>query len=177
MHCQGGQAPYRGPCSPLARLFTVGEFRGRMSQRIAAFEPSPEYRSVVDCLLDDADGFKVTVCERFDELLHALRQEPADLIIVSFADLPNPEPTLISLRQSVDTPILALVQGPEETKAALRCGADYDLPKPFDPEIFTVAVEAVLRRAANGVVSPSLLPSPDPRPVPDLQVYPHRPPV
>jgi two-component system response regulator MtrA len=145
-----------------------------MSQRIAAFEPSPEYRSVVDCLLDDADGFKVIVCERFDELLHALRQEPADLIIVSFADLPNPEPTLISLRQSVDTPILALVQGPEETKAALRCGADYDLPKPFDPEIFTVAVEAVLRRAANGVVSPSLLPSTDPVTVQDLKVYPDR---
>jgi two-component system KDP operon response regulator KdpE len=145
-----------------------------MSQRIVAFEPSVEYRNVVDCLLDDADGYHVTVCERFEEMLRLLAQDAADLIIVSFADLPDAEATLTSLRQSVDAPILALVQGPEETKAALRCGADYDLPKPFDPEIFTVAVEAVLRRASAGPSTPSLLPSSEPIVVQDLKVYPDR---
>jgi DNA-binding response OmpR family regulator len=65
------------------------------------------------------------------------------------------------------------VQSADETKAALRNGADYDLPKPFDPEVFKVAVEAVLRRGP-GATAPSLLPSPSPVAVQDLKVYPDR---
>jgi DNA-binding response OmpR family regulator len=149
--------------------------RVQMSQRIVAFEPSPEYRSVIDCLLDEGDGYQVSVYETYDQLVSSLRDEGADLIIVSFADLGDGEVALSMLRQVVDTPILAFVQSADETKAALRSGADYDLPKPFDPEVFKVAVEAVLRRAATAPSSPSsLLPSADPVTVQDLKVYPDR---
>jgi DNA-binding response OmpR family regulator len=78
------------------------------------------------------------------------------------------------LRQAVDTPILAFVQNGEETKAALRSGADYDLPKPFDPEVFKVAVEAVLRRSSATPTTPSLLPAADTIIVQDLKVFPDR---
>lgn len=144
-----------------------------MSQRIVAFEPSPEYRSIIDCLLDD-DSFQVSAHETYEELVATLRAGAADLIIVSFGDLGDGEAALSMLRQAVDTPILAFVQNSEETKAALRSGADYDLPKPFDPEVFKVAVEAVLRRAATGAGAPSLLPAPDPITVQDLKVFPDR---
>jgi DNA-binding response OmpR family regulator len=146
----------------------------QMSQRIIAFEPSPEYRSVVGCLLDEGDGYQVSICETYPQMLDFLSQGVADLVIVSFADLPDPEQSLSALRETVDTPILALVQSAEETKSALRCGADYDLPKPFDPEIFTVAVEAVLRRAATGPAAGSLLPPSESIMVQDLKIYPDR---
>ncbi|HEV7678515.1 MAG TPA: response regulator transcription factor [Candidatus Dormibacteraeota bacterium] len=145
-----------------------------MSQRIIAFDPSPEYRSVVSCLLDDSDGYQVSICDTYPQMLDILSEGLADLIIVSFADLPDPEHSLATLREKVDTPILAFVQSGEETKAALRCGADYDLPKPFDPEVFTVAVEAVLRRGATGPTAASLLPPSDPIAVQDLKIYPDR---
>jgi DNA-binding response OmpR family regulator len=145
-----------------------------MSQRIIAFEPSAEYRSVVECLLEDGDGYQVDVHETYEQLLAGIRGNAPDLIIVSFSDLPEGELSLTNLRQAIDIPILAFVQSADETKAALRSGADYDLPKPFDPEVFMVAVEAVLRRAANTATVASLLPPPDPIVVQDLKVYPDR---
>jgi len=152
----------------------MGEFRASMIQRIVAFEPSPEYRSVVDCLLDAGNGYQVEISDTYDGLLELLRRADTDLVLVSFADLPDPEQTLAALRQSVDAPIMAFVQNAEETKAALRSGADYDLPKPFDPEVFTIAVEAVLRRGAPATNGSSLLPSADPVTIHDLKVYPDR---
>lgn len=145
-----------------------------MIQRIVAFEPSPEYRSVVDCLLDEGNGYQVQISDTYPGFLELLRQAETDLVLVSFADLPDPEPTLAALRQSVDAPIMAFVQDAEETKAALRSGADYDLPKPFDPEVFTIAVEAVLRRGGGNNASSSLLPSADPIAIHDLKVFPDR---
>ena len=145
-----------------------------MSQRSVAFEPSPEYRSVIDCLLDEGDGYQVGVHGTYDQMIAALREDVPDLIIVSFADLGDGEAVLSMLRQAVDTPILALVQSAEETKAALRSGADYDLPKPFDPEVFKVAVEAVLRRGGTPTATPSLLPASEPVVVQDLKVFPDR---
>jgi len=153
---------------------TDGRIAANMNQRIVAFEPSAEYRSVIDCLLDEGGGYQVHIAHTHDAFLGALKQAQADLIIVSFADLPEPEQSLAELRRAVDTPILAFVQNSDETKAALRSGADYDLPKPFDPEVFTVAVEAVLRRGGNAVSTPSLLPAADPVTVQDLKVYPDR---
>jgi two-component system response regulator MtrA len=146
-----------------------------MTQRVVAFDPSPEYRSIVDCLLEQGNGFQVDTTDSYDGLLAALNAGPTDLVLVSFADLPDAERTLETLRQTLDAPILALVQSGEETKAALRSGADYDLPKPFDPEVFTVAVEAVLRRAPSGNNgSSALLPATAPIAVHDLKVFPDR---
>jgi DNA-binding response OmpR family regulator len=145
-----------------------------MSQRVVAYEPSPEYRSIIDCLLDADDGYQVITHEDFHQLVAGLRSDAADLIIVSFSDLEDGESSLTSLRQAVDTPILAFVQSADETKSALRSGADYDLPKPFDPEVFKVAVEAVLRRGSGPPSTPSLLPARDPVSVQDLKVFPDR---
>jgi hypothetical protein len=39
-----------------------------MSQRIVAFEPSPEYRSIIDCLLEEGDGYQVSVHETYGQL-------------------------------------------------------------------------------------------------------------
>lgn len=154
----------------------MGELPRQMIQRIVAFEPSPEYRSVIDCLLDEqTDAFEVDCTETFEGFVQALHHGNApDLVLVSFADLPDGEQSLARLRQAVDAPILALVQDLEETKSALRSGADYDLPKPFDPEVFTVAVDAVLRRGSSAGTPSALLPESEPVVIHDLKVYPDR---
>jgi DNA-binding response OmpR family regulator len=90
--------------------------------------------------------------------------------MVSFADLPDGEAGIAELRRKVEAPIMVFVQGPDEAKAALRSGADYDLRKPFDPEIFVVAVEAVMRRAGGG--SGRTLPAHGPVLLDDLKVFP-----
>ena len=147
-----------------------------MIQRIIAFEPSPEYRSVIDCLLDEqTDGFQVDCTDTFEAFVQALHHgRTPDLVLVSFADLPDGEQNLARLRQALDAPILALVQDTEEPKAALRHGADFHLPKPFDPEVFTVAVEAVLRRGNTPGPQAALLPETEPIAIHDLKVYPDR---
>jgi DNA-binding response OmpR family regulator len=126
-----------------------------MPPRIIAYEPSPEYREVVGCLLEQADGFDLACCETAREFGEALAEKPPSLVLLSFADLPGGEDRLAELRRTTDAPIMALVQNADESKAALRSGADYDLPKPFDPEVFLIAVQAVMRRATGTLSSDS----------------------
>jgi two-component system alkaline phosphatase synthesis response regulator PhoP len=143
-----------------------------MPTRVVAFDPSPEYRSVVGCLLEQTDAYELVECETATELSAAIAEAPPGLVLVSFADLPGGEDGLAELRRSVDAPIVAFVQDRDETKRALRGGADYDLPKPFDPEIFMVAMEAVMRRTSNSPAT--LLPTAGPAFVDGLRVYPDR---
>lgn len=143
-----------------------------MPPRVVAYEPSPEYRGVVGCLLEQVNGFDLVSCETPGEFGEALAEKPASLVLLSFADLPGGEDRLAELRRSTDAPIMAFVHSPDESKAALRSGADYDLPKPFDPEVFLIAVEAVMRRTSRGN-------SPDPRAAElalndGLRIYPER---
>jgi DNA-binding response OmpR family regulator len=143
-----------------------------MPTRVVAFDPSPEYRSVVGCLLEQIDAYELALCESAEELAAAIAEAPPALVLVSFADLPGGEDGLAELRRTVDAPIMVFVEDRAQTKAALRSGADYDLPKPFDPEIFMVAIEAVMRRTGG---SPAiLLPTAGPTFVNGLKVYPDR---
>jgi DNA-binding response OmpR family regulator len=143
-----------------------------MAPRVVAFDTSPDYRAVLGCLLEASDGYDVSICETYDQLREALNGRPPSLVIVNFADIPEGEDGLTELRRGTEAPLMALVASPDETKAALRGGADYDLPKPFDPEIFAVAAEAVLRR--NTATPVALLANSVPLAVGDLKVYPER---
>jgi DNA-binding response OmpR family regulator len=125
-----------------------------MPFRVVAYEPSTEYREVVGCLLQQADGYDLVSCETFEELDEAIEAVPPDLVLLSFAAVPGGEDRLAKLRRTVDAPIMALVESPDESKAALRSGADYDLAKPFDPEVFLIAVEAVMRRSSRDAAAP-----------------------
>jgi two-component system KDP operon response regulator KdpE len=120
-----------------------------MAPRVVAYEPSPEYREVVGCLIEQADRYDLVSCETAEEFSRAIAQSTPGLVLLSFADLPGGEDRLADLRRTLDAPIMAFVQNAEESKAALRSGADYDLPKPFDPEVFLIAVEAVMRRSVE----------------------------
>lgn len=115
--------------------------------RLVALEPSPEYGAIIEALLDRGD-FVVELVGELHQLEASLRDGQRDLCIVSFAALPRGEGDLSRLRELTEMPMMALVADGDETKAALRAGADYDLAKPFDPEHFVAAVEAVLRRAS-----------------------------
>lgn len=145
-----------------------------MPVRVVGYDASADYRAIVSSLLEEEAGdFDVTLCDTYEHLLDEVRSAPVGLLLISFADLPKGEEDLVDLRRRVDAPIVAFVRSAQETKAALRSGADYDLPKPFDPEVFAVAVEAVLRRAAAQPVT-ALFPAAPPFFIADLKVYPDR---
>jgi DNA-binding response OmpR family regulator len=143
-----------------------------MAARIVAYDPSAEYRRVIGSLLEQDDAYDLASCETADQLAGAIAEAPPNLVMVSFADLPDGEDAIAELRRKVEAPIMVFVQSPDEAKAALRSGADYDLPKPFDPEIFVVAVEAVMRRA--GGASGRTIAGRGPLFIDDLKVFPDR---
>ena len=145
-----------------------------MPLRVIGLDSSTEYRATISSLLHaDGHDYDVVLCETHAELVTEAAAGHAGLLLLNYADLPRGEEDLVDLRRRVAAPIMAFVRNTEETKAALRSGADYDLPKPFDPEVFGVAVEAVLRRAAAAPVTAVLTVLP-PFVVSDLKVYPDR---
>jgi DNA-binding response OmpR family regulator len=121
--------------------------------RLVVLEPSPEYAAVMECLLDQPD-FELNVVEDAAALQSAVQREPVDICIVSYGALPGGEEDVRRLRGLTRAPILATVDDADETMSALSGGADYDLTKPFDPEHFLAAVQAVLRRG-NHTATPS----------------------
>ena len=142
--------------------------------RVAGFDSSAEYRAVISSLREaDGHDFDIVLCDTYAELVTEVVGDHTGLVLLNYADLPQGEEDLVDLRRRIEAPIMAFVSGTEQTKAALRSGADYDLPKPFDPEVFAVAVEAVLRRAAAPPVT-TILPVLPPFSVEDLKVYPDR---
>lgn len=146
-----------------------------MTRHILALDSSPEYRAVIGCLLQGGEDFSVVVCSDHDELTGHLEAAPPALLVVNAQDVPEGEDGFAALRRSLDVPILALVTSTEESKAALRGGADYDLPKPFDPEVFLVAVHTVLRRGSGtGPGEGGLLRSQEALQLGDLRVFPDR---
>lgn len=145
----------------------------RMLVRVVGYDTSAEYRGIVGSLLEAEGDYDVVLCETYEQLLEQVTDERVGLLVLNFPDLPHGEEDLVDLRRRLDTPIVAFVRDAEETKAALRSGADYDLPKPFDPEVFAVAVEAVLRRAAAPPVA-TVFPVAPPFVIADLKVYPDR---
>lgn len=157
---------------PARSRFPSGVRIPSVPSRVVAFEPSPEYRSLVGCLLEQDNAYELALCETPRQLAEALENGVPSLVMVSFADLPGREDGLADLRGRVDAPIMAFVQSPEETKEALRSGADYDLPKPFDPEVFLIAVEAVMRRSGGSQAGGPA--ATGPAAVHDLKLYPDR---
>ncbi len=145
-----------------------------MSRHVLALDSSPEYRGVIERLLETDDDFAVTVCAAYCELAAHLEATPPSLLVVNARDVHDGEDGFAVLRQRVDAPIMALVASPEESKAALRGGADYDVPKPFDPEVFLVAVHAVLRRSSPALAQDCLLRSQQPVVLGELRVLPDR---
>lgn len=142
--------------------------------RVVGFASSADYRLIVTGLREsDQHDYDVVLCDSYPDLLARATAGDCGLVLLDFDDLPRGEEDLVELRRRTEAPIMAFVGDPEQTKSALRSGADYDLPKPFDPAVFVVAVEAVLRRAAAPPVA-TILPVQPPFAVGDLKVYPDR---
>jgi DNA-binding response OmpR family regulator len=122
--------------------------------KLLALETSPDYAAVIEALLEKGD-FEVTLVADPAALRDSLQRGHVDVCIVSYPALPRPNADLRVLRGLTTAPILALVDDAESSKNALSNGADYDLAKPFDPEHFLAAVQAVLRRGESNPPPPS----------------------
>jgi two-component system KDP operon response regulator KdpE len=95
-------------------------------------------------------GYGVTVARTGREALDTFERERPDLVILDLG-LPDMDGSTVCrrVRERADTPIVVLsVRGAEKDKvAALDCGADDYVTKPFGPEELMARVRAALRRS------------------------------
>lgn len=95
-------------------------------------------------------GYAVTVAGTGRDALAAFERERPDLVILDLG-LPDMDGGAVcrSVRERAETPILVLsARGAETDKvAALDCGADDYVTKPFGPEELLARVRAALRRS------------------------------
>jgi len=102
-------------------------------------------------------GYGVTVACTGREALDTFERERPDLVILDLG-LPDMDGGAVCrrVRERADTPILVLsVRGTEKDKvAALDCGADDYVTKPFGPEELMARVRAALRRSSSREAMP-----------------------
>ena len=108
----------------------------------------------------EAENFRVVTAADGREALYSARQEKPDLILL---DIMMPEMSgyefLKAYRKERETPIILLTAKLDETDKVLglELGADDYVTKPFGMKELVARINAVLRRAGNGVVNADVL--------------------
>lgn len=143
-------------------MITIDSFRDFELEEVSnvkllVIENDTDYVTILQALL--AENFKLTSFAKAEDALTKLQADNFDLIILSSAlnDLKDGSNLIDRLRQVTLTPIIALVEIPDEEKDASLVleGADYALQKPFTPRRLRAAITAVLRRSEVGASVPS----------------------
>jgi DNA-binding response OmpR family regulator len=91
------------------------------------------------------DGWTVHSCSTVAEVVEVAAGGDLDVIVLSYADVPQPEIGLPRLVMAVDAPVVVLAEGQEALKSALLQGAALAVGKPFDPELLLLSIRALLR--------------------------------
>ena len=122
-----------------------------METRILVVDDDPSMRSFVRRNLE-ARNYQVLVSANGIEALATLRHETVDLVILDIM-MPHLDgyETCRRLRQFSDVPVVVLTAMSDERDivAALDCGADDCLTKPFGIEELLARLRSVLRRSAR----------------------------
>jgi two-component system response regulator MtrA len=91
-------------------------------------------------------GWTSDCCGDYPEMLDAVERGQADLLIIDHDSLPAPEEELSRLYQLAAGPIVVLCRSDESLMSSLRAGATLVVRRPFDPELMSLAIEAMLDR-------------------------------
>lgn len=118
--------------------------------QVLVVEDEPEIRELVSLLLL-RQGHKVQQCGSALEALESLKKDNFDLMVLDWM-LPNMSGVelLRSLGQRASgPPVLMLTAKAEPTDIVqgLEAGADDYITKPFEPNVFTARIKALLRRS------------------------------
>lgn len=129
-----------------------------MKPRVLIVEDDPGIRLGLQELLA-SEGFETSVCPRGDRVLETVQREATALILLDVM-LPriNGFEVCRLLRQAgIRTPILMLTaKGQEMDKViGLEAGADDYVTKPFGVRELLARIQALLRRTANNIPTPS----------------------
>ena len=110
-------------------------------------------KKIADVLTDylENDGHTVTVIDRGDRVIPAVRESPPDLMLLDIM-LPGMDGLSVcrALRKFSDLPVIMLTAKVEEADRlmGLELGSDDYICKPFSPREVVARVRAVLRRTA-----------------------------
>ena len=129
-----------------------------MKPRVLIIEDDPSIRLGLQELLG-SEGFETSVCLRGDRALETVQREAPGLILldVMLPKINGFEVCRILRQAGIRTPILMLTaKGQEMDKViGLDSGADDYVTKPFGVRELLARIQALLRRAANGVPTQS----------------------
>jgi DNA-binding response OmpR family regulator len=93
------------------------------------------------------EGWTARSHASFTELFASVETTGADVVVISYSDVPHSRQAFGRLLGIFAGPLVVLVDDESELKSALRAGATLALRKPFDPEHLVLAIHAVLGRA------------------------------
>jgi two-component system, OmpR family, phosphate regulon response regulator PhoB len=128
---------------------TAGSASNRRETRVLVVDDDPEVRMLITDLLGD-EGFKCEATDSADAALTALREHPADVVLL---DVTMPTMSGLDLmseiRKHSEVPIIFVTgKGAETDKVlGLRMGADDYVTKPFSQAELIARIHSVLRRA------------------------------
>lgn len=91
------------------------------------------------------DGWTVHSCSTIAEVVEVAAGGELDVVVLSYADVPQPETGLPRLVMAVEAPVVVLAEGQEALKSALRQGAALAVARPFDHEVLLLSIRALLR--------------------------------
>jgi len=128
----------------------------RPAPSVLVIDDEPQIRRLLRVVLE-GDGYKVFDAENGQLGLHEAAHRRPDLVIL---DLGLPDigglDVLKRLREWSTTPVLVLSvrEQPDEKIAALDCGADDYVTKPFEAGELLARLRALQRRAQSGTEAP-----------------------
>jgi two-component system phosphate regulon response regulator PhoB len=124
---------------------------------VLVVEDEADIRELVSYNLTKA-GYEVTAVVTGEEGLASLKSDPPDLVVLDLM-LPGMDGLSVCSRLKKDSktstiPIVMLTAKGEESDIVrgLNLGADDYITKPFSPRVLIARVQAVLRRASEGLV-------------------------
>jgi DNA-binding response OmpR family regulator len=110
----------------------------------ALLESSPVSRAGLRAVTAH-DGWTVHSCGTVADVVEVAAGGDLDVVVLSYADVPQPEVGLPRLVAAIDVPVVVLAEGQEALKSALRQGAALAVGRPFDPELLLLSIRALLR--------------------------------
>jgi two-component system, OmpR family, phosphate regulon response regulator PhoB len=128
---------------------TSGSSGARRETRVLVVDDDPDVRTLITDLLGD-EGFNCESAGTADEALAALREHPADVVLL---DVTMPSMSGLDLmseiRKHSEVPIIFVTGKGGETDRVLglRMGADDYVVKPFSSAELVARIHSVLRRA------------------------------
>ena len=121
----------------------------KKKQCILVVDDHPKVRKFVEIDLK-LRGFKVICASCGEEALELVKSDKPDIVLLDVV-MPgmNGFEVIKALRAFTQLPIITFSASPVNRESAIRLGANYFMPKPFDPGLMANKIRSLLNSPGN----------------------------